>query len=262
MRIKINGEFYLNKENLLFNSKKNNETFQISGEGKTQLLKIIPFLSGTLSLGEICDILEIEYKEVLTLFDNLESAGIISYEEKEVKKITVTSGTYPISKIKEIFKNPVIKNILEIKEIDDVLHADLVVVIDKEDDVDFYKYSSDKLKELNIPWLKASIGDSTISIGPIFFQDGGPCYQCYEERKKLNEVSEKEKLKLISTYMDAIECLPFFLEGELLNYINEGKPSGLFEQEVKINIPAFTIDVHPIFKLPNCSYCRGEFLAI
>ncbi len=183
---------------------------------------------------------------------------------KQPLKIKITSKDKNFSRI---LNNIALENGLsEIVETD-MDDYDLLIFVKEKDT------NEDVLKKINLESIKnhkiwllvdLSIGNYA-SIGPLVRLGGNPCYECFVERKKINNdiLTIHEDDKRVSIKEGVISFLPFqysfvssILTDYILNLSKEEYVSLDFNSIIYIDLNNFKIWKESLLKYPNCSICK------
>lgn len=258
MYIQSNGVLTKTSDKLIF--KKDNEGFVLEGEDSDLFYKIYPYLTGTVSSQEILKSINVDEKESLKFFDNLEEIGIVSVKNKPFASIGVVSESFDQQELSKQFNSLFLKDFIkciDLKEINKN-NIDLVLVIEKDTNIAYFNKINQYLRNKDIPWLKYSFDNNNLYLGPLFFYDGGPCYECFTTRKNRNRDNDLEIWE--SSMGNSVNLLGPFIEKELLKLANLKSPSLCFNTEINFDVFNLEILKYPVYKLPDCKGCGGEYL--
>ncbi|GEM_PF-3301031 len=253
MYIQSNGELQRLSEKLIFINDR--VGYEIDGEGVTNFNELFPYLTGTIPLTKISELVHMEEHELLNNISDLEKVGIVSINEAPLLKVSIVSGSLKSEKLQRIFDIPTLNQIITCTTLENISieNTDIVIALDN-DGSSFFSQVHKHLRAMEVPWLKYSFSYSKIFMGPIFFPDGGPCYNCFEKRLSRAE-EEPIKNKSLGN-LDAF--LAPFMEKELLKYCRAKTPTLCFNTEIVFDVEELEIKKYPVFQMPDCEYCRGE----
>ncbi|WP_139994832.1 hypothetical protein [Kurthia sp. Dielmo] len=257
MYIQSNGVIQKKNNKLIF-KKDNNTGFEIEGAGADTFCRLFPYLTGTVPVEEILQFVDnIEKNEILHTFRDLEENEIVSIKEKSFIKICIVSESLSQNELEQLFDNPILNDSMSFENIENLEResADIVIAVDYDENKLFFQNINNQLKTLQIPWLKYSFDDSKLFMGPIFFQDGGPCYECFNTRLTRNTNYDIWNMSAgnVKRYLAPI------IEKELLKLSKSTSPTLCFNTEIVFDTLNLEITKYPVFKLPNCKSCGDEY---
>ncbi|MFJ6207172.1 hypothetical protein [Lysinibacillus sp. NPDC092081] len=253
MYIQSKGELQHLPDKLLFTN--GNDCFEIDGEDMSNFNKLFPYLTGTVPLIELSKIVGIEEQDLLEFFYELENKGLVMIGNKPFMRASLISEGLDKKKLNELFDIPTLNHVISITNLADIHsdNTDIVIVIDS-DESEFFPQVQNYLSTIKVPWIKFSFSYSKIFMGPIFFPDGGPCFNCFQSR-----VSRTEKSAKINKSLGDLESyFAPLIEKELLKFCREKTPIQCFNTEIVLDTEALEIIKYPVFQMPDCLFCRGE----
>lgn len=253
MYIQSKGELQLLSEKLIFTN--NISGYEIDGEDVRNFNRLFPYLTGTIHLNTLSKMIGIAEQELYANFCELEKNNIVSVNKKPFLRVSIISGSLESKKLKEIFHIPTLSEVISFTNLESISKdkTDIVVAFDN-DGSEFFSHVHNHLRSVGVPWLKYSFSYSKIFMGPIFFPDGGPCYNCFQERlsRVEGEVQKNKSLGNLDSYF-----VPF-IEKELLKFCRDNTPTLCFNTEIVLDAEELEIKKYQVFQLPDCIYCRGE----
>lgn len=258
MYIQSNGVLTKRTDKLFF--KNENEGFVLEGEDSDLFYKIYPYLTGTVSSQEILNFVNAEEQETLKVFEYLEKMGIVNIKNKPFFSIGVVSESFDHQELIKQFDSLFLKDFIKFMDLKEINrnNVDLVLVIEKDSNISYFNKVNKYLRKKEIPWLKYSFDNNNLYLGPLFFYDGGPCYECFTTRKNRNRNNDLEIWE--SSTGNSVNLLGPFIEKELLRLANLKSPSLCFNTEINFDVFNLEILKYPVYKLPDCKSCGGEYL--
>ncbi|PFM64016.1 hypothetical protein COJ48_13735 [Bacillus cereus] len=233
--------------------------FTIEGKGVDTFKKILPYLEGKIDIVSICNKFGITKKEFITMIDLLTENNILTvYTNDDIPSFTIVSDNFE-EKSKELFSNKEFSDkiqVININKIDTIQKTDFLISFDLDTNEILFEQVNKIANNLGIPWVRAAISNNNIYLGPIFFEDGGPCYHCYSSRKEFNSLENN-----IINIFQLNSVLPLAIEYIRKLLIQIGKPSEnytlLSTREINIDLKDYTIKKTRILKMPFCKTCSN-----
>lgn len=237
----------------------NKSAFTIEGKDVDTLKQILPYLEGAIDILSICNKFDIREKEFITMIDLLTENNILEvYTQNDIPSFTIVSNNFE-EKLKEPFSKMEFSEkikVININNVDTIQKTDFLIAFDLDKNEVLFEQVNELSKNLGIPWIRAAISNNNIYLGPIFFEDGGPCYHCYSSRKSFNcsENNTHNIFQFNSVLPLAIEYIRNF-------FIQISKPSEnytlLSNREINIDLKDYTIKKTRILKMPFCKTCSN-----
>jgi len=238
------GEFYFNKNNIIFINQKNETAIQIDYEDNVLFKKIINKFDGLHTVKEISNYAGVKEREVFSMIEELENMnmiypidnpvdyyiGIIENKDFEIERLGI--------------------NIVKEKDFSN-LSSKLLIGVSHYHDYEYFRKIHYLSMSKEIPWLKISIDEDCIILGPLFSHTGGPCIECLFKRISIN-VKDAHELEKISNNEILFDTLIPFIKNEARKFTQPNTPTHLFNREISININTYEIIKTRILKYPSC----------
>ncbi|SGI74025.1 hypothetical protein [Mycobacterium tuberculosis] len=249
MKIVNNGEIrkidnrivYINKEKRAFEITSDLKLFE----------EIIKYANGYFNREEIVSLVNLPGIE--ELIDKLIEVQVLSYSQKEYKNYFLTNDE-DLSKLVEEKLNDFLQ-VVRLNELEEyITDADLLIVYGEDIEVDFFKEINRIALVNNSKWIKISSNYPEVRLGPVFFSDGGPCFECLQNRVNTSIASEKNIGSHIPNLDWKFMLLPI-IQNEIIRLSDYQKASYLFNTEVTINMNNYKTNHFKILRMPNCDYC-------
>lgn len=267
MFVKNLGKFEFRENNILFLDDKRHKAYEFKGENVLPIIKeLIPFCTGTISIQNIHLNLNkrmnthISFEDILNIIEELRSIGALSTDEDENKFGFLTNLLPSYSLDNNLVNKFEVKDVSKLINLshDDIKKFRLIIAIDYESNSKFFIQVDQLCAKYKIPWLRVSIAEPFFYIGPMFFHDSGPCFNCLNNRIRFNKGEGYPEVQAISS-IGLIEnsIYPYILK-EILNFIRDDRPLNTFEREIIINFENFDISKYLVLSIPQCSTCSRK----
>ncbi|MFY3790331.1 hypothetical protein ACOQFO_01220 [Ureibacillus sp. MALMAid1270] len=256
MFVELLGTVFEGDERVILTNIEEQKAFEISGTDLSKLKLILDSFTGTYNIDELFSKFpELNKNEVINLIMNLEDLKIVRVKEKVDKKIIILTDKIHKEHLLFIKQSPLLKDIADFGNIsDNLIDSHFLVGIDYDDNVEYFKTVQKISQRIRKPWLKVSLTKSNILLGPTFFPDDGPCYNCLLERITSNNLNNYSKgIEVLGPIEDYIgsSIMP-----ELIKISKNKYPLSSFETEIIINPFTYENSSYKVLKSPFCEWCN------
>lgn len=261
MYFELQGTFYIDGKILRFLHEDRKTAYQLEGEDAALLKTMIPYCTGTFHLNELAEKLSKSQSELDEIMEQLFKMRILRKWESLDKQALVVSHQLPEDSIHSLCRVPYLQNVCRSGSLSDARVTDsLLIAIADDADRDFFEEVSQVALSLQIPWLKVSLKDPSIYLGPLFFPDGGPCYGCFQRRVEINRVEDRPDV--VESYGDLSSLLPGYVSREILKFFKNKTPSQVFGREIVLNTLTHECSSYQVLSLPTCKACHPRELFV
>lgn len=242
--------------NLIFTNSYDEKAVEMSGEDVLILKPIINMLTGTISTSSLNEFFpEVKKGEIDRILKFLADEGFLEVTDKIHSHITLITDTVPSYYLKKLAENPLIKELCVINDLSNIsVKTDLIVGIDYDDNIDYFKKVDRKSLDLGIPWIKVSLKQPYIYIGPTFFPDGGPCYDCL-----LTRIQNNRDMQVDNTLFNVIYPVEAYIQSivlpEIIKFTKAPFPLSTFETEIQIDMINYELSSYKVLRNPFCEKC-------
>ncbi|WP_158598310.1 TOMM precursor leader peptide-binding protein [Falsibacillus albus] len=160
-----------------------------------------------------------------------------------------------------------VKNIQEFDDITSITGTyHLAVIMDSGLNGQLFIEAEERFKESGTPWMKISVFNEEIGVGPIFIPDATACYKCYKQRFLSNRKNPEYAVRLFNdsvksrvdpianSYGGAGQLIGGYGSLEILKFFT-GLPCQIVGAEYSLNVMSLECTLSPVWKVPYCTSC-------
>ena len=253
-----------NNRKLSIINKLDKKKYEISGEDIQNIIKILPYLTGTYNLDRICEITKVDTQLLSEIIEQLKSINLIQeYISNELELYIINDGGYKSIKLqKKLINNERLTDIEKfegkdyLEKVNRISNKSLIICINS----DYNKKFIQKIEELSlinkINYLNISIFHDKAIIGPLLSYEDGPCHKCLE--KSLTLTSEKYSEPVPLLYDSIIEMIVH----EVLRFTKQKTYVNTFNTAIEVDFSDLEFKKTKIYRYPNCNQCyvKGELV--
>ncbi|ADC52267.1 hypothetical protein BpOF4_21359 (plasmid) [Alkalihalophilus pseudofirmus OF4] len=242
------GKFYKTSDGILFIHHSKDIAFEVKGDSEL-LSQIIHYCDGTFKVEEILSFITITERDLRAFFNSLvEANALVELTSNIFDGVFILKNNKDVSFLnKEIATTPIEELPSNIK---------LLIGISYENDWKYFSTISNYAIEHSIPWVKFSIDETFLRLGPYFFPDGGPCFNCLDLRIKTNSENEEKEARNKIPDKDMEKILSSLVIKEVKKYLIGMEPTHLFNTEISINTTTYSSKRVKVLRMPNCTRCN------
>lgn len=252
MNVVKNGEFR-KINNKIFYLSKEKKAFEINCDQKL-IEEILQYTNGYYTRNEIINL--VTHPNTGKLIDELIDVQFFSFTRKKYRTFFISTDRELSKQVERDLSRYV--QVLKLDEIEDYLYGgDLLVAYGRDDEVDFFKGVNRVALLNNTNWIKFSVNYPDIRLGPVFFSDGGPCFECLHNRINSNVEGEKNVGSQLPNHFWQSILLPI-IQNEIIRLTHSQNASYLFNTEVTLNLINYKTTHFKTLRMPDCNFCSDR----